>query len=164
MTVSNGEGNGELIDGYGFMLNNILGEDDVNPAGLSNWPTDTRLSSMMCPAIIEDADGTVTALGSGGSNRIRSAIAQVIVRLCVDGADLRTAVDGATGPRRGRASRLRGPFRRRASGAAMAAFPDHRAWPQPDLFYGGVHTARRGADGTFSGVGDARRDGAAIVV
>ena len=163
-TVSNGEGNGQLIDGYGFMLNNILGEDDVNPAGLSNWPTDTRLSSMMCPTIIEDADGTVTALGSGGSNRIRSAIAQVIVRLCVDGVDLPTAVEAPGCTSRVGISTSRTVSEPRSAIGCWAEFPDHRRWPRPDLFYGGVHTARRRADGTFSGVGDARRDGAAIVV
>ena len=163
-TVSNGEGNGQLIDGYGFMLNNILGEDDVNPAGLSNWPTDTRLSSMMCPTIVEDADGTVTALGSGGSNRIRSAIAQVIVRLCVDGGDLPTAVEAARLHVEGGHLDFEDRFGTELRDRLRAEFPDHRRWPQPDLFFGGVHTARRGADGTFSGMGDARRDGAAIVV
>ena len=32
ITASNGEGNGELVDGFGFMLNNVLGEDDVGKA------------------------------------------------------------------------------------------------------------------------------------
>jgi gamma-glutamyltranspeptidase/glutathione hydrolase len=164
VTVSNGEGNGELVDGFGFMLNNILGEDDVNPAGLSGWPTDTRLSSMMCPTIIEDAAGAVTALGSGGSNRIRSAVAQVIARLCIDGADLAAAVDAP----RVHVERGHLDFEDRFGTALRerlrSEFPDHRAWPQPDLFYGGVHTVRRACDGTFSGVGDTRRDGVAIVV
>jgi len=164
VTVSNGEGNGELIDGYGFMLNNILGEDDVNPAGLSSWPTDTRLSSMMCPTIIEDADGAVTALGSGGSNRIRSAVAQVIHRLCVDGADLASAVEAP----RVHVERGHLDFEDQFSAALRerlcAEFPDHRGWPQPNLYYGGVHAARLASDGAFAGVGDTRRDGVAIVV
>ncbi len=163
-TVSNGEGNGQLVDGYGFMLNNILGEDDVNPAGLSSWPTDTRLSSMMCPTIIEDADGTVTALGSGGSNRIRSAIAQVIVRLCLDGADLAAAVDAPRVHVEGGHLDFEDRFGVALRERLCAEFPDHRGWPRPNLFYGGVHTARRAPDGTFSGVGDTRRDGVAIVV
>ncbi len=162
--MSNGEGNGELVDGFGFMFNNILGEDDVNPAGLSAWPLDTRLSSMMCPTIIEHPDGGITALGSGGSNRIRSAIAQVVARLCLDGEDLPTAV----GAPRVHVERGHLDFEDLVAidvrARLCAEFPDHRAWPQPDLFYGGVHAARLRPDGTFAGVGDRRRDGAAIVV
>ena len=38
MTLSNGEGNGHIVGDYGFMLNNMLGEEDVNPAGATGWP------------------------------------------------------------------------------------------------------------------------------
>ncbi len=164
VTVSNGEGNGELVDAFGFMFNNILGEDDVNPAGTSAWPLDTRLSSMMCPTIIEHPDGGITALGSGGSSRIRSAIAQVVAWLCLGGEDLSTAV----GAPRVHVERGHLDFEDLVAADVRARlcaeFPDHRAWPRPDLFYGGVHAARLRSDGTFAGIGDARRNGAAIVV
>lgn len=162
VTTSNGEGNGELVDGFGFMLNNVLGEDDVNPSG-DDWPVDTRLASMMCPTII-DHDGTVTALGSGGSSRIRSAISQVVARLCLDGADLRAAVD---------APRLHTDHGHldvehhddpEVLQALGKAFADHRVWPSPNMFFGGVHAARRTAEGRLVGVGDARRDGTSITV
>jgi gamma-glutamyltranspeptidase/glutathione hydrolase len=164
VTVSNGEGNGELIDGFGFMPNNILGEDDVNPAGLTGWPTNVRLSSMMCPTVIEHPDGSITALGSGGSNRIRSVIAQVVLRLCLDGSDLDAAVELPRVHVEGAHLDFEDRFAAGVRAQLCAAYPDHRAWQRPDLFFGGVHTARRSAAGTFSGVGDIRRDGAAIVV
>jgi gamma-glutamyltranspeptidase/glutathione hydrolase len=168
ITASNGEGNGELVDGFGFMLNNILGEDDVNPHDRV-WPTDTRLASMMCPTIVEHADGTVTALGSGGSNRIRSAISRVVAALWYDRSELHDAIlaprlhvepteqgdvwldvepgfDGATVER------------------LLSSFPQHRLWPTPNLYFGGVHAAQRAADGSMSGVGDPRRSGVSIVV
>ena len=163
-TVSNGEGNGELVDGFGFMLNNILGEDDVNPSGPASWPTDTRLSSMMCPAIVERPDGSITALGSGGSNRIRSAIAQVIVRMCMDHSDLESAVRAPRLHVEGGHLDFEDLFGGDARARLCAEFADHRGWPRPDLFFGGVHAARRASDGTFSGVGDQRRDGVSIVV
>ncbi|MGI9646755.1 MAG: gamma-glutamyltransferase [Ilumatobacteraceae bacterium] len=163
VTVSNGEGNGELVEGYGFMLNNVLGEEDVNAAG-TDWPLDTRLSSMMCPTLIELADGGLVALGSGGSNRIRSAIAQVVAHLCLGGQDPRSAVEAprlhVEGDHLDFEDRLDATTRQ----ALREAFPQHRAWPRPDLFFGGVHLARRDADGRFDGIGDARRDGAAVVV
>lgn len=164
ITVSNGEGNGELVDGFGFMLNNVLGEEDVNPFGTSDWPADTRLSSMMCPTIIEAPDGGLMALGSGGSNRIRSAIGQVVARLCLDDPELRGAVDAPRLHVENDHLDLEDHYEERIRAELLAAFPIHRAWPRPDLFFGGVHAVRRRPDGTLDGVGDARRDGAAVIV
>jgi gamma-glutamyltranspeptidase/glutathione hydrolase len=164
ITVSNGEGNGELVDDFGFMLNNVLGEEGVNPLGTTGWPIDTRLSSMMCPAIIEQADGGLVALGSGGSNRIRSAISQVVARLCVSDADLRTAIESPRLHIEDDHLDFEDLYGEPVRAVLSEAFPNHRAWPRPNLFFGGVHAARLAADGSFTGVGDARRDGAAIVV
>ena len=38
------------------------------------------------------------------------------------------------------------------------------AWPAANLFFGGVHAARRFGDGGVEGAGDPRRGGVAIVV
>jgi len=168
ITASNGEGNGELVDGFGFMLNNILGEDDVNPHA-SAWPPDTRLSSMMCPTIVEHADGSVTALGSGGSSRIRSAISRVVAALCLDAAGLDDAVRT---PRLHAELSDRGDVRLDVEpgldGATIerlaSSFPDHRWWPTTDLYFGGAHAARLRADGSMVGTGDPRRSGASILV
>ena len=92
VTTSNGEGNGELVPGFGYMTNNMLGEEDVNPHRNGEWPLDVRMSSMMCPSIVCHQDGSLTALGSGGSNRIRSAIFHVLVRLLRRGFSLEKAI------------------------------------------------------------------------
>ncbi len=163
VTVSNGEGNGELVGPFGFMLNNILGEEDVNPNGIIGWPLDARLSSMMCPAVIEYEDGSIVALGSGGSNRIRSAIFQIIVHLCQRGLTLQEAI---AEPRlhleKGHLDfeDLFGPGTREE---LCALFQDHRAWPEYNMFFGGVHAVQMSAEGMFTGTGDTRRDGVAIV-
>ena len=94
-SLSNGEGNGFIVGNFGFMLNNMLGEEDLTPDGLGNWREGVRLSSMMAPTIILEPDGTVTALGTGGSNRIRTAILQVAVNLLDHGMSLEDAVDSA---------------------------------------------------------------------
>ena len=49
VTVSNGEGCGAIVPGCGFMPNNMLGEEDLNPGGFHRWRTDTRMTSMMAP-------------------------------------------------------------------------------------------------------------------
>ncbi|MEO0361373.1 MAG: gamma-glutamyltransferase, partial [Pseudomonadota bacterium] len=90
LTLSNGAGCGLIAPGTGIMPNNMLGEEDLTGPDL-RWPTDVRLSSMMAPTAIERPGGGVVMLGSGGSNRIRTALAQVAARI-VDGARLEDAV------------------------------------------------------------------------
>ncbi len=164
VTVSNGAGNGELVGDYGFMLNNILGEDDLNPAGPGGWPTATRLSSMMCPTIIEQPDGGLVALGTGGSNRIRTAISQVVARLCLTDAGLVEAVDAPRLHVEGEHLDFEDLMGSTVRDELCTRFDDHLAWPEPDLFYGGVHAVQRRADGALIGHGDARRDGASVTV
>jgi gamma-glutamyltranspeptidase/glutathione hydrolase len=164
VTTSNGSGNGEIAGRFGFMPNNILGEDDVNPEGRSAWPTDTRLSSGMSPTIIEDDDGSLTVLGSGGSNRIRTAIAQVVTHLCLEGADLAEAISAPRLHVENGHLDFEDLLDPDVRDALTHQFPDHRPWSEPNLFYGGVHAARIDGAGVHSGAGDHRRNGAAIVV
>jgi gamma-glutamyltranspeptidase/glutathione hydrolase len=164
-SLSNGEGNGSIVGNFGFMLNNMLGEEDLSPEGLGKWRVATRLSSMMAPTIILEPDGTVIALGTGGSNRIRTAILQVAVNLLDHGLSLEEAVDaprlhlekcGTLSFEPGLPEAVERAFR--------AAGEKARAWPERNLFFGGVHTARRFGDGGAEGAGDPRRGGVAIVV
>jgi len=93
ISMSNGEGNGFIVGDFGFMLNNMLGEEDLASGSLEAWREGTRLSSMMAPTLILEPDGTITALGTGGSNRIRSAILQVATNLLARGMSLEEAVE-----------------------------------------------------------------------
>jgi gamma-glutamyltranspeptidase/glutathione hydrolase len=159
-TVSNGEGCGHMVPGMGFMLNNMLGEEDLNPAGFFQWQPDTRVSSMMAPTLAERPDGTVMALGSGGSNRIRTALLQVLTGLIADG---RTPDAAVAAPRlhveRGHLE-IEAGWDDETVAALTAAFPNHRLWPDRSMFFGGVHITVRHAGGTFEAVGDPRRGGA----
>lgn len=160
LTLSNGEGNGLMVGGFGFMLNNMLGEEDLSPDGFHAWPEGVRLSSMMSPTLIRRGDGSMTALGSGGSNRIRTAILQVAVNLIDRGMTLADAVDSARlhVEKSGRLS-FEDLFLQDAR-AELLRFDLHaHAWPERNLFFGGVHAVTRKADGTFEGAGDPRRRG-----
>ncbi len=163
MTISNGEGCGHVVPGFGFMLNNMLGETDVNPAGRSGWPKNVRLSSMMAPALARREDGALFVLGSGGSNRIRSVIFLMLARLFDEGADLEAAIEA---PRlhveHGHLDFEPG-FAPQHLRAMEQAFPDHRAWRKPGLFFGGCHAAARLPDGSLVAHGDPRRAGAAQI-
>ncbi len=165
ITVSNGEGNGRMVGSCGFMLNNMLGEEDLNPEGFHAWPTGSRLSSMMAPTIIRHSDGGMTALGSGGSNRIRTAILQVTVNLIERGFSLEKAVSAARLhiERGGKLSYEDGPwtasFPADERDALRSAFDDCDAWPEANLFFGGVHAVHRSTEGRIVGAGDPRRCG-----
>ncbi len=164
-SLSNGEGNGQMVGNHGFMLNNMLGEEDLAPNGLGHWREGVRLSSMMAPTLILGPDGSVTALGSGGSNRIRTAILQVTVNLLDRGLDLAEAVEA---PRlhveKGGAVSFEPGLAEADRAALLALAPEAHAWPERNLFFGGVHAARRDAKGGMAGAGDPRRRGTAIVL
>jgi gamma-glutamyltranspeptidase / glutathione hydrolase len=157
MSISNGEGCGAIVPGVGIMLNNMLGEDDLSPHGLHGWREDQRMTSMMAPSVVLRPD-SVIAIGSGGSNRIRSAILQVLVNVI----DLRMALEPAVySPRvhlEGELLSLEGGFDLEALTPLLAAFPDHTAWPALNLFSGGTHTVMS-AGRDFHCAGDPRRGG-----
>ncbi|NPA13392.1 MAG: gamma-glutamyltransferase [Aquificae bacterium] len=93
ITSTNGEGSGCVIPDTGIMLNNMLGEEDLNPKGFFQWEPHTRLFSMMCPTAVFKGDRLILSLGSAGSNRIRSAILQVILNRLIFNMGLQEAVD-----------------------------------------------------------------------
>ncbi len=163
LTISNGEGNGHVVGDFGFMLNNMLGETDVNPRGGEDWPENVRLSSMMAPTLARAEDGALHVLGSGGSNRIRSVIFLVLQRLLAQGLSLREAIDAPRLHVEGGHLDFEPGFPPSAAAALAADFPDHRAWEERNLFFGGCHAVSLSAEGAFSAHGDARRHGAADI-
>jgi gamma-glutamyltranspeptidase / glutathione hydrolase len=165
VSLSNGEGDGYIVGKCGFMLNNMLGEEDLAAGGLHAWREGTRMSSMMAPAIILQPDGTVTAMGTGGSNRIRTALLQVAVDLLDRGMGLEDAIEA---PRLHVEKCGTVSFEPGLPEPAQAEFlklgEKAHAWPERNLFFGGVHAARRSGNGSVEGAGDPRRQGVALTV
>jgi len=160
LTASNGEGCSYVIPGTGIMLNNMLGEEDLNPGGFHRWKEGRRLSSMMSPAVAELPDGTRFALGSGGSNRIRSAISQVLVNLLDFGMSPQEAVSAPRIHLEGDMLSIEPGFPDDALAELEAAAPRTHLWPEQNLFFGGVHTVSVKHGPIFDGAGDPRRGGA----
>ncbi|MEG3618637.1 gamma-glutamyltransferase [Magnetovibrio sp. PR-2] len=165
LTVSNGEGSGYIAPHTGVVFNNMLGEEDINPEGFHQWPQDTRMSSMMAPSLLQREDGMSLALGSGGSNRIRTAILQVLLDVLEFGQHIEEAV---TRPRihfeRGLLN-VESGFDEGVAHQLSQAFENCKLWDGQNLFFGGVHAVEYNArTGTLSGSGDQRRGGAALVV
>ena len=158
LSLSNGEGCGEIVPGTGLMLNNMLGEEDLVPQGFHQWPVNQRMTSMMAPSILRFPDGRLVATGSGGSKRIRTAILHLMMNLI----DYGTSVDQAVSRPRiflenGHLS-VEGGYDAGQVDGLIKDYPQHRVWEGVNLFFGGAHTVeRRGT--AFDGAGDPRRAG-----
>ncbi len=159
MTTSNGSCSGIFLGDTGVMANNIMGEADLHPAGFHVEPPGQRVGSMMAPSILLPAQGEPVVLGSGGSERIRSAIAQVLVHLIDDRFGLSAAVQAPRVHWDGHLAQVEPGFDR----AAVDQLRGVRAtneWSVRDLYFGGVHAV------TPSGerAGDPRRGGSTALV
>ncbi|MGF1613203.1 MAG: gamma-glutamyltransferase [Gammaproteobacteria bacterium] len=163
LSLSNGEGSGYVVPGTGIMLNNMLGEQDLNPRGFHLWRSDQRLSSMMAPCIVLYSNGDTIATGSGGSNRIRSAILQVLSNLVDFRMEVTEAVHAPRIHYEAGLLSVEGGFDLTRIAPVLERFPKHQIWSQRNLFFGGVHTVLAGHGG-LRGAGDPRRSGVCLVV
>ena len=150
LTVSNGSCSGVMLGDTGIQLNNMMGESDLHPNGFAA-PVGSRIRSMMAPSLVE-RDGVITALGTGGSERIRSAMTRVIAAL-LRGADLQAAIDA---PRvhldNDGVVQVEPGF----PADQVAALPEPVSqWRAEDFYFGGVHAVS--SDGVAAA--DARRGG-----
>ncbi|HSZ70091.1 MAG TPA: gamma-glutamyltransferase [Solirubrobacteraceae bacterium] len=158
VTCTNGEGSGVVVPGTGIHVNNIMGEQDLNPLGFHLHPAGRRMPSMMAPSVVTRSGEVELVLGSAGSNRIRSALLQTIVGVVDRGLDATEAVlaprahfeDGVVYAEPGvDVAALR------AQGRRVVDFHEL------NLFFGGVQ-AVQSRDGHVLGAGDPRRGGVAV--
>ena len=160
VTCSNGSGSGVLVPGTGVILNNMLGEEDLNPFGFHGIAPGRRVPSMMAPTVVLRDGEIVLGLGSAGSNRIRSAILQTVVRTVEQGMPVAAAVEA---PR----LHFEAGVLQAEPGIDEAALARIEARGVPvarrpaiNLFFGGVQAvARDPSSGELSGGGDPRRGG-----
>ena len=160
VTCTNGEGSGIVVPGTGIHLNNIMGEEDLSPLGFHHAPPGRRMPSMMAPTVVM-RDGEVhVALGSSGSNRIRSALLQTIVGIVDHGLDAAGAV---AAPR----VHFESGIVYAEPGVPIEELGRDPAqiqlFRQPSMFFGGVQAVSRDPEsGTLDGAGDPRRGGVAV--
>jgi gamma-glutamyltranspeptidase / glutathione hydrolase len=161
VTCSNGTGSGLVVPGTGVHVNNMLGEEDLNPLGFHLWEAGSRLPSMMSPTIILRDGELVAGLGSAGSNRIRSAIVQVILRLIDDRMAVGAAVDAPRVHFEGSVVSAEPGIDRDALARLEQAGARVDRWAERNMFFGGVQAVTRDPDtGDLGAAGDPRRGGA----
>lgn len=170
VTMSSGYGAGMVVPGTGILLNNALGEPELNRLGLHALAPGTRLSSNMAPTTARGPDGQVLAIGSPGADRITTALMQVLGRMLLLGESLSDAIE---------APRLHVRYRDGdggGGGGARGVVVEHE--PDPDIaaavraldlgseeypglhmYFGGVGAAELDA-GMLRAAGDSRREAA----
>jgi gamma-glutamyltranspeptidase/glutathione hydrolase len=160
VTCTNGEGSGVVVPGTGIHVNNVMGEEDLNPLGFHRHPPGTRMPSMMAPSVVLRDGEVELVLGSAGSNRIRSALLQTIVGVVDHGLGAREAVEA---PRAHFEDGIVYHEPGIDTSGAHEARPDREIvqFHKPNLFFGGVQAVQSSA-GTLTGAGDPRRGGVAV--
>ncbi len=170
ITASSGYGSGATVPGTGLMLNNCLGEPELNRLGLHALAPGTRLASNMSPTVGRAGSGReggggagrLLAIGSPGADRITTALMQVLGRHCLGGLDLAEAIARP----RVHVSFVDGtpvlqieddPEIVEAAGRAGLQAVVHQS---TSMYFGGVGAAFRRADGTLGAAADARRESA----
>ena len=154
-TASNGSYSGVIVPGTGLHLNNMMGEEDL-ATGRQLRPG-SRLTSMQAPTLIERGGGVRLVVGSSGSNRLRSAITQVIVNVLEHGMAIDQAVsfprvhveagrlDCEGGLDRAELDRLE------HAGERLVRFGGL------NLYFGGANAVLRDERGALTAAGDPRR-------
>ncbi len=161
ITVSSGYGAGLCVPGTGVLLNNCLGERELNVRGLHAGEPGRRIATNMAPTVARTSDGRSLAIGSPGADRITTALLQVLAPAMLAGLDLAEAV-----------ARPRLHLRRTPqwtvehepdadiAAAVVASGLAGRAYPGPHMYFGGVGAALRRADASLEAAGDDRREAA----
>ena len=164
ITVSAGYNSGVLVPGTGIWLNNCLGEEELTPRGAHGEPPGARLLSAMAPTVgRRDDGGAVLAIGSPGSDRIPTSIAQVLALHLEAGVPLEEAV------RHPRVHvRLNSPVGDRADHEEDLILPGGlglptHAMPPHSMYFGGVAAAMSTPERGLHAAGDPRRAGAVAV-
>ncbi len=166
VTASSGYGSGATVPGTGLLLNNCLGEPELNRRGVHALPPGTRLASNMAPTVARSDDGSLLAIGSPGADRITTALMQVLSRFCLLDVPLGEAIDR---PRLhvkvldGGGCRVEYEDDAELAAAAASSGLEAAVHPRCSMYFGGVMAALRDGAGTLSAAADPRREGGTAV-
>ncbi|HUN22540.1 MAG TPA: gamma-glutamyltransferase [Anaerolineales bacterium] len=159
VTFSAGANSGVVVGNTGVSLNNILGEADLHPHGFHRSPAGTRLQTMMTPTVVLKQGRPILALGSGGSNRIRSAVLQTLLNVVAFAMPLAQAVSAPRLHFENDVVQIEPGY----AHSTLRALSRHgytvNLWERQNMFFGGAHAVAWQQGGALA-AGDARRGGA----
>lgn len=162
ITESAGYGSGLMPQG--MIMNNTLGEEELNPLGVHGLPPGARCHSNMSPTIATSRDGDlVVSLGSPGATRIVGAVAQTFLRVAVDRLSL---ADAVAAPRAHLDRREAGDtlcFEPGLPGEEIEPFLP-RPYDEIHMYFGAVQAASVDALGAVDAAHDPRRSGGSALI
>jgi len=158
VTTTNGEGCGYVLPGLGFMLNNMLGEEDLNPRGFFRYPTGARLSTMLAPTVVKKDGKPVLLTGTAGSNRIRSVVVQILLNRLKRGMSIEDATAAPRVHLEGNVLHVEPGIREQDLSALSGSYRLEK-WREKNLFFGGANSVT-----PEEACGDPRRGGRGLVV
>ena len=163
LSASTGCGSGVIVPGTGIHMNNMLGEEDLNPGGREGSPGN-RLTSMMAPSIVLEEGRPRLVVGSAGSIRLRAAILQFVVNVLDHGLTVREAIEAPRVHLEGEALQVEGGIGPDTAAQLESAGYEVVRWSGLNLYFGGASAVGLGAEGELEAAGDPRRGGAGAVV
>ncbi len=163
LTTTAGESAGFVVPGTGYIANNILGEADLHPNGFHTRQPGQRIPTMMTPTIVLKNGKTRLVVGSGGSERIRSAILQVLSNLIDFQLSLDDTVNTARVHLENGVLQCEHGYDPEAIAQLTAWGYPVNCWPGRSIYFGGAHSVSRTEDGRLVAAGDNRRGGATAV-
>ncbi|MFP5298479.1 MAG: gamma-glutamyltransferase [Actinomycetota bacterium] len=162
VTESAGYGAGLVI--AGMLMNNTLGEEELNPLGVHGLAPGARCHTNMAPTIAQKVEtGSVVALGSPGATRIVGAIAQCFLRVAIDNMPL---IEAVAAPRAHLDRRDAGDtlcFEPGLPGDRIEAFLK-RPYDDLHMYFGAVQAAGIDGHGNVQAAHDPRRSGASALI
>lgn len=162
-TIEQVFGTGIMVPGYGLMLNNELTDFDAVPGGANEVQPDKRPLSSMTPTIVFEDDKPVLTVGSPGGPTIITSVLQTILHTIEYDMELKAAVEE---PRIYTNNLNSYRFENGISSDLIARLNQmgHRFGTNP-VVIGNVQSILIDKEkGTFKGVADSSRNGAAIGV
>jgi gamma-glutamyltranspeptidase / glutathione hydrolase len=161
-TIEQVFGTGIMVPGYGFMLNNELTDFDAIPGGANEVQPNKRPLSSMTPTIVFEDDRPVLTVGSPGGPTIITSVLQTILHAIEYDMELKAAIEEPRIYTNSTSS-----YRYEAGIPADVINElnalGHKFGASPTTI-GNVQSIQINPDGTFKGVADSSRNGAAIGV
>lgn len=162
ITMSIGYGSGVAIDGTGIIMDNMLGEIELNPLGFHALTSGDRLVSGMTPTIINNRMcNDQIVIGTPGASRITTALLHTIINVaCLD----KSLGEALSSPR----IHWENDKLSFENGLSFNESLVPKEWEiieykEPNMFFGGVQAVRQ-KNGVFDAAADIRRSGVAKVV
>ncbi len=163
MTQTNNGGSGITAVGTGVLLNGEMADFSAGWDNANSIEEGKRPLSSMSPIIILDEDGNpYAAIGTPGSTRIITTMAQIVSHLIDHHMDVQTAINMPRFFCNGGDLYMETRIDESVSAALEDMGYTIQRTKDYDTYYGGAHGVVKQADGSLRGGADPRRDGKAL--